>query len=79
MPQPETLKQRDAFESKTMWCIFVGCHVAPGGLHTCDYLIADYVGKKRTVLKRSSQALRVPISSLLLSYAEKRAQGCELR
>ena len=31
MPQPESLKKRDAFESKTMWGIFVGYYVAPGG------------------------------------------------
>ncbi len=31
MPQPEILKKQDAFESKTMWGIFVGYYVAPGG------------------------------------------------
>ncbi len=46
IPQPESLRKRNAFESKTMWGIFAGYYVAPWGLHTGNYLIAEFAALK---------------------------------
>ena len=40
MPQLDV--KRDAFESETMWGIFLGYYVLPGGFWKGDYLVADY-------------------------------------
>ncbi len=56
MPLPDTFKKRDAFESKTMWGIFVGYHVAPGGLHTGGYLFAEYAALKNNIDAGMGQA-----------------------
>ncbi len=39
-----------------MWGIFVGYNVAPGGLHTGDYLIAEYAALKNNIDADMNQA-----------------------
>ena len=66
MPQPKSFEKRDAFEPQTMWGIFVGYYIAPGGLHTGDYLID--AGINQAKVHRAKEVVTSVTGSYQLPY-----------